>query len=63
MKKEKGAVCVLLVLSILFLLLLILSDFGIIFPSEHTSARVLLHFSAIFLIISSVIQLYRKKED
>lgn len=60
-KVEKVALYVLLVLSSIFLLLLILSDFGLVFPSDNTFARVLQHLTAIILIISSAIQLYIKK--
>jgi len=61
-KVEKVLLYIQLILSGLLLFFLILSDFGIIFPSENHSARVLLHFSAMILLTSSLIQLYIKKE-
>lgn len=51
---------IVLIGSCLLLLLLILSDFGLIFPSENTFARVLLHLSSLLLIISSGFQLRTK---
>lgn len=51
-----------LILSIAFLLLLILSDFGLVFPTENTDNRVLLHCAAILFIISSAIQLRHTKK-
>ena len=50
-----------LILSIAFLLLLLLSDFGLAFPTENTALRVVLHGSAVLLILSSVIQLRHTK--
>lgn len=44
---------ILLVLSCGFLVLLILSDFGLVNPSDNLFARTLLHISTILLIISS----------
>ena len=52
---------ILLVLSSIFLFLLILSDFGLIFPSDNTFARVTQHLTAIILIIFSAVQLHSKK--
>jgi len=50
-----------LILSCLFLFLLILSDFGIVFPTTNVPSQVMTHFAAIFLIISSIIQLHQKR--
>ena len=50
-----------LILSIVLLLCILLSDFGILFPSSNKTARILLHISAIILVVSTVIQL-RSKE-
>lgn len=50
-----------LILSIAFVFLLILSDFGVAFPTENTDMRILLHCSAILLLLSSVIQLRHTK--
>lgn len=63
MKKKVEIVSfyILLVLSSIFLFFLILSDFGLIFPSDNIFARVMQHLTAIILIISSAIQLYNKK--
>ena len=61
-KIENVALCVQLVLSSVLLFLLVLSDFGLIFPSTNVFARVLLHFTMIILVISSIIQLHLKKE-
>lgn len=51
----------LLIAECVLLLLLVLSDFGLILPSENTFARVLLHFSVLFLIISTSLQLKKFK--
>jgi uncharacterized membrane protein len=60
-KVEIVSLYTLLVLSSIFLFLLILSDFGLIFPSDNTFARVMQHLTAIILIIFSAVQLYSKK--
>ena len=63
-KVEKVVIYIQLVISSLFLFVLILSDFGLIFPNAIRSnvfARVIIHFSAVFLIASSIIQLSIKK--
>lgn len=52
---------ILLVLSCGFLVLLILSDFGLVNPSDNLFARTLLHISTILLIISSARRLKVKK--
>ena len=62
-KIERVALYVQLVLSSILLFFLILSDFGFIFPSTNVFARVLLHFTVIILIVSSIIQLHLKKEN
>ena len=63
-KLEKVVIYIQLVVSSLFLFVLILSDFGLVFPNAmrtNVFARVIIHFSVIFLIASSVIQLSIKK--
>ena len=60
-KVETVSLCILLVLSSIFLFLLILSDFGLIFPSNNAFARVIQHLTAIILILFSAVQLCRKK--
>lgn len=60
-KIEKIALYVQLILSVILLLLLILSDFGLILPSDNTFARTLLHFTTILLIFSAAIRLKLKK--
>lgn len=57
----KAVNMILFIGACVFLLLLVLSDFGLVFPTENIFARVLLHFSAIFLMISSGIQLKKLK--
>lgn len=52
---------ILLVLSCGFLVLLILSDFGLVNQSDNLFARTLLHISTILLIISSARRLKVKK--
>ncbi len=54
---------ILLVLSSIFLFLLILSDFGLFFPSDNTFARVMQYLTTIILIIFSVVQLHSKKRN
>lgn len=61
-KAETIFLYVLLVLSSIFLFLLILSDFGLFFPSDNIFVRVMQHLTAIILIISSAIHLYGKKK-
>ena len=61
-KTEIISLYILLVLSSIFLFLLILSDFGLIFPSDNTFAKVMQHLTAIILIISSAVQIYGKKK-
>ena len=61
-KTEIISLYILLVLSSIFLFLLILSDFGLIFSSDNTFAKVMQHLTAIILIISSAIQIYGKKK-
>ena len=51
---------ILLVLSVLFLILLILSDFGLIFPTTNTDARLFQHLTALILIGCSVVELKRR---
>lgn len=58
----KIALYIQLILSVILLLLLILSDFGLILPSDNYFARTLLHFSTILLIFSAAIQLRTRKE-
>lgn len=62
-KFEKAALYIQLALFSILLCLLILSDFGLILPSENTVARGLLHCAAALGIISSLIQLHRKKGE
>ena len=50
-----------LILSIVLLLCILLSDFGILFPSSNKTARIFLHISAIILVASTAIQLHSKK--
>ncbi len=57
---EKITFSLLLVLSVFFLILLILSDFGLIFPSTNTEARLFQHLTALILIGCSVVQLKRR---
>lgn len=52
-KIEIVALYIQLALASIFLFLLILSDFGLIFPSTNIFARVLLHLTAIILIMRS----------
>ncbi len=61
-KIEKTALYIQFVFSSILLFLLILSDFGLIFPSINVFSRVLLHITMVILIISSIIQLHLKKE-
>lgn len=48
-----------LVLVSIFLVLLVLSDFGLIFVTENMTARILLHIALLFNLISTV-NLWRK---
>lgn len=50
-----------LIISLALLLCILLSDFGILFQSSNTTARILLHISTIILIASTVIQLHTRK--
>ena len=50
-----------LILSLVLLLCILLSDFGILFPSSNKAARILVHISAVILVASTVIQLRSKK--
>ena len=50
-----------LILSLVLLLCILLSDFGILFPSSNKTARILVHISAVILVASTVIQLRSKK--
>ncbi len=61
-KLEKAFDWILLILSCGLLMLLILSDFGLINPSDDVFARTGLHISAILLIISSVGRLKAKRK-
>lgn len=53
--------CLQLIISLALLLCILLSDFGILFQSSNTTARILLHISTIILIASTVIQLHTRK--
>ena len=61
-KIETVALSVQLILAGGFLVLLILADFGVIFPSDNTFARVMQHLTAILLVLSSLIQLSNRKK-
>ena len=50
-----------LILSLVLLLCILLSDFGILFASSNKTARILVHISAVILVASTVIQLRSKK--
>ena len=49
-------------LSVAFLGLLILSDFGILLPSDNLNARIMLHLAAVFVLISSVIMIVKQRK-
>ena len=53
--------CLQLIISLALLLCILLSDFGILFQSSNTTARIFLHISTIILIASTVIQLHTRK--
>lgn len=53
---------ILLGLGAAFLVLLILSDFGVLFPSENLNARIMLHLAAVFVLISSVIMIVKQRK-
>lgn len=57
--KNRNYLIVQLVLVSIFLVLLVLSDFGLIFVTENMTARILLHIALLFNLISTV-NLWRK---
>lgn len=59
-KLEKAFDWILFILSCGLLVLLILSDFGLIYPSDNVFDRTCLHISAILLIITSIGGLKKK---
>ena len=61
-KIEAVALWIEFILASGFLILLLLSDFGFLFLRTNVFVRVMAHLTAILLILSSGIQLSRRKK-
>ena len=61
-KIETAALWIEFILASGFLILLLLSDFGFLFLRTNVFVRVMGHLTAILLILSSGIQLSRRKK-